>query len=77
MFDYHNQSKIVKPKLELLEIKEANQRVALKKLAEAEAELDECNHIKAKFKKYDDQIDEKQKLQDQAAKTKRKMDQAK
>ena len=77
MSDYHNQSKIVKPKLELLEIKEASQRVALKKLAEAEAELDECNQLKARLKKkYDDQMDEKQKLQDRAAKTRRKMDQA-
>ena len=41
MSDYHNQSKIVKPKLELLEIKEASQKIALQKLAEAEAELDE------------------------------------
>ena len=45
-------------------------------LVEAEAELDECNHLKAKLKKYDDQIDEKQKIQDQADKTRRKMDQA-
>ena len=75
MSDYHNQSKIVKPKLELLEIKEASQRVALKKLAEAEAELDECNQLKARLKKkYDDQMNEKQKLQDRAAKTRRKMD---
>ena len=77
MYDYHNQSKIVKPKLELLEIKEASQRVALKKLAEAEAELDECNQLKARLKKkYDDQMAEKQALQDRAAKTRRKMDQA-
>ena len=49
MFDYHNQSKIVKPKLELLEIKEASQRVALIKLGEEETELDECNQLKAKL----------------------------
>ena len=74
--DYHNQSKIVKPKLELLEIKEVSQRVALKKLAEAETELDEWNQLKARLKKkYDDQMDEKQQLQDRAAKTRRKMDQ--
>lgn len=77
MADYHNQSKIVKPKLELLEIKEASQKVALKKLAEAEAELEECNQLKARLKKkFDDQMAEKQALQDKAAKTKRKMDQA-
>ena len=76
MSDYHNQSKIVKPKLELLEIKEYSQRVALKKLAEAEVELDECNRLKARLKKKnDDQMDEKQQLQDRAAKTRRKMDQ--
>jgi dynein heavy chain, axonemal len=77
MADYHNQSKIVKPKLELLEIKEAKQKDALEKLAEAEAELDACNQLKARLKKkYDDQMAEKQALQDKAAKTKRKMDQA-
>jgi len=77
MADYHNQSKIVKPKLELLEVKEASQKVALQKLAAAEAELEECNALKARLKKkYDDQMAEKQELQDKAAKTKRKMDQA-
>jgi dynein heavy chain len=77
MSDYHNQSKIVKPKLEFLEIKEASQKIALQKLGEAEAELDECNQLKARLKKkYDDQMAEKQALQDKAAKTKRKMDQA-
>jgi dynein heavy chain len=77
MYDYHNQSKIVKPKLELLEIKEANQKVALAKLAEAEAELEACNQLKANLKKkFDDQMAEKQALQDKAAKTRRKMDQA-
>jgi dynein heavy chain len=77
MSDYHIQSKIVKPKLELLEIKQADQNVALKKLAEAEAELDACNQLKARLKKkYDDQMAEKQALQDKAAKTRRKMDQA-
>ena len=77
MSDYHNQSKIVKPKMEMLQIKEASQRVALEQLAAAEAELDECNQLKARLKKkYDDQMAEKQALQDRAAKTKRKMDQA-
>ena len=77
MSDYHNQSKIVKPKLELLEIKEASQKVALSKLKGAEDELEECNQLKARLKKkYDDQMSEKQALQDKAAKTKRKMDQA-
>ena len=56
MFDYHNQSKIVKLKLELLEIKKASQRVTLIKLVEAEAEFDECNQLKAKLKKYNDQM---------------------
>ena len=50
--------------------------MTLIKLVETEAELDECNQLKAKLKKYDDQIDEKQKFQDRAAKTRRKMDQA-
>lgn len=55
MVDYHNQSKIVKPKLDLLAIKTENLRVAQEELASAQKELDECNELKARLKKkFDD-----------------------
>ncbi len=40
MYDYHNASKIVKPKLDLLKMKEAALQVALANLMSAEEELD-------------------------------------
>ena len=42
MSDYHKQSKIVKPKLRLLEIKNASLQEAEANLAGAQAELDQC-----------------------------------
>lgn len=75
MSDYHTQSKIVKPKLRLLEIKTASLKEAETNLAAAQAELDECNALKeALKKKFDGQMAEKKALEDKAAKTRRKMD---
>lgn len=77
MSDYHKQSKIVKPKLRLLEIKTASLQEAEANLAAAEAELKETQDLKAALqKKFDDQIAEKTALQERAAKTRKKMDQA-
>ena len=77
MSDYHKQSKIVKPKLRLLEIKTASLAEAEANLAAAEAELKETQDLKAALqKKFDDQIAEKTALQERAAKTRKKMDQA-
>lgn len=50
MKDYHEQSKIVNPKLKLLEIKDANLKDAEANAAAAEAELTEVNAFKAKLK---------------------------
>lgn len=47
MSDYHKQSKIVKPKLRLLEIKTASLQEAEANLAAAEAELKETQDLKA------------------------------
>jgi len=47
MYDYHNASKVVKPKLDLLKMKEAALEVALKNLAAAEEELDKVQKFKA------------------------------
>lgn len=77
MSDYHKQSKIVKPKLRLLEIKTASLNEAEANLAAAEAELKETQELKATLqKKFDDQMAEKNALQERAAKTRKKMDQA-
>ena len=50
MSDYHKQSKIVKPKLRLLEIKTASLQEAESNLEAAQKELDVCNALKAKLK---------------------------
>ena len=77
MYDYHNASKIVKPRLDLLYIKTENLRVAQEKLAAAQQELDECNALKKALKdKFEAQMAEKRALEEKAQKTRRKMDQA-
>ena len=77
MSDYHKQSKIVKPKLRLLEVKTASLSEAEANLAAAQAELDACNAEKARLKqKFDNSMAEKNELQEKAAKTRKKMDQA-
>jgi len=50
MSDYYKASKIVKPKLRLLEIRSAQLAEAEEKLAAAEAELMEVNKLKAELK---------------------------
>jgi dynein heavy chain len=55
MSDYHKQSKIVKPKLRLLEIKNASLAEAEANLADAQSELDACKALKERLqKKFDD-----------------------
>jgi dynein heavy chain len=55
MSDYHKQSKIVKPKLRLLEIKNASLAEAEANLAAAQTELDDCKALKERLqKKFDD-----------------------
>jgi len=77
MSDYHKQSKIVKPKLKLLEMKTLSLEEAKSKLAAAQAQLDAVNAQKAALKKkFEEEAAKKQALQDKAMKTKKKMDQA-
>lgn len=77
MSDYHKQSKIVKPKLHMLEVKTVSLAEAQAKLAEAKAQLDEVNAVKAELRaRYDGEVAKKQELADAAAKTRKKMDQA-
>jgi hypothetical protein len=51
MSDYHKQSKIVKPKLRLLEIKTASLMEAEAAYSAAQAELDECKALMAALNK--------------------------
>lgn len=75
MSDYHKQSKIVKPKLRLLELKSVALKEAESKLAAAQAELAEVEALKqALRKKFDIQMEEKQALLERAQKTRKKMD---
>jgi len=75
MSDYHKQSKIVKPKLRLLEIKMAQLKEAEFNLAAAEAELAEVTALKERLrKKFDAQMAEKNALLEKATKTRKKMD---
>jgi len=77
MSDYHKQSKIVKPKLHMLELKTVALTEAQNKLADAKTQLDEVNAVKAELRaRYDGEVAKKQELADAAAKTRKKMDQA-
>ena len=77
MSDYHKQSKIVKPKLHMLEVKTVSLAEAQAKLAEAKGQLDEVNAVKAELRaRYETEVTKKQELADAAAKTRKKMDQA-
>lgn len=77
MYDYHNASKIVKPKLDLLKMKEAALEVALRNLMSAEEELDKVQKFKAKLQAEFDEANAKAKaLEEQAAITKRSMERA-
>lgn len=71
MYDYHNASKIVKPKLDLLKMKEADLKVALENLMNAEEELDKVQKFKAKLQAEFDEANAKAKqLEEQALITK-------
>jgi len=75
MSDYHKQSKIVKPKLKLLQVKMGELQEAETNLAAAEAELKEVTDLKERLrKKFDAQMAEKKALEEKANKTRRKMD---
>jgi len=77
MSDYHKASKIVKPKLRLLEIRTAQLTEAEEKLAQAESDLAEVTKLKNDLKaKFEAQMAAKDALMEKAMKTKRKMDQA-
>jgi dynein heavy chain len=77
MRSYHEASKIVKPKLEALAVAEAKLDAANKALAEAEGKLQAANDVLAGLKKaFDDQMAEKERIEQGAAALERKMEQA-
>lgn len=77
MYDYHNASKIVKPKQDALFLKEAALDVALRELAAAEDELEKVQKIKADLQAQFEEANAKAKaLEELASKTKRDMDRA-
>jgi dynein heavy chain len=77
MSDYHKASKIVKPKLHMLEVKTVELEEAQEKLREAQGQLEEVNAVKAELRsRYDAEIAKKDALAEAAAKTRKKMDQA-
>lgn len=75
MSDYYKASKVVKPRMRLLQIRTGQLAEAESKLADAQAQLEEVNRLKADLKKkFDDKMAEKTALLEKAQKTKRKMD---
>lgn len=77
MSSYHKASKIVKPKLKLLDLKTIELTEAQDNLKQAQVELDEVNAIKQKLREqYDEKVAFKTELSDDAKKTQKKMDQA-
>jgi dynein heavy chain, axonemal len=77
MSDYHKQSKIVKPKLRLLEIKMGELKEAETNLGNAQAELQAVQDLQARLREtFENALAEKTRLADSAAKTRKKMDQA-
>ena len=77
MSDYHKQSKIVTPKLKLLEVKMGELKVAEDSLAQAQSDLADVTALKERLRKeFDASMAKKNQLQETAAKTRKKMDQA-
>ena len=77
MVDYHEASKIVKPKLEALRVAEARLRDAERDLFKAEQRLHACQEVLAGFQSdFDKQIAQKRAIEENAANTKKRMEQA-
>jgi dynein heavy chain len=77
MKTYHEIAKVVIPKMDALRVKEAELAAANKKLAQAQAQLAQAQaSLDEMQEKFDKAMADKQKLQDDADNTKRKMDAA-
>ena len=77
MVTYHTIAKVVIPKMDALRLAEADLAAANKKLAEANAVLQEAqDQLDAMQLKFDNAMADKQRLQDEADETKKRMDAA-
>lgn len=77
MRSYHEASKVVKPKLEALAAAEVRLEAAQEALFEAEARLKACKDVLDKLQAdFEKQMAEKNKIEENAAATKKKMEQA-
>eukprot|EP01041_Mallomonas_annulata_P002980 gene2980-5847_t len=77
MSDYHEASKIVKPKLEALRLAEARLRDAEKELNKAQSRLQQCQDGLANLQsEFDREIARKRAIEENAANTRKRMEQA-
>jgi dynein heavy chain len=77
MVDYHNASKVVKPKLEALRLAEARLADAERELYKAETKLQACQDVLAKLQAdFDAQIASKRRIEKNAACTRERMEKA-
>jgi len=74
---YHEASKIVKPKLEALSLAEARLHTAQLELDKAQRKLEACQEVLAQLQRdFEKQMETKREIEDGAARTRKKMDQA-
>jgi dynein heavy chain len=77
MADYHEASKIVKPKLEALRVAEARLQDAERELFKAESRLKACQEVLGNLQKdFDNQLATKRKIEENAINTRKRMEQA-
>eukprot|EP01035_Chromulina_nebulosa_P017190 gene17190-22709_t len=77
MCDYHEASKIVKPKLEALRLAEARLQDAERELFKAEMRLKACEDVKTNLKNdYEKQLSSKRAIEENALNTRKRMEQA-
>ena len=77
MSDYHEASKIVKPKLEALRLAEARLQDAERELYKAESRLKSCQEVLSGLQSdFDKQLSSKRAIEDSTVSTKKRMDQA-
>ena len=75
MVMYNSASKVVKPKLEALQMAEARLNGAMKELREAEKKLQDCkNTLEGLQSEFQSQMEQKAKVEANAAATKKRMD---
>lgn len=77
MSDYHEASKIVKPKLEALRLAEVRLKDAERELSKAESRLKDCQEVLLGLQReFDGQIAQKRAIEENALSTRKRMEQA-